>query len=227
MARAALPHLQPGAVIINCGSITGLEGSKTLIDYASTKGAIHAFTKSLAQNLADRQIRVNCVAPGPFWTVLQPVSKPAEQVSQHGAKTPMQRPGQPEEVAPAFVFFASEADSSYISARSSHDPGRRNTGRLIFNAFAANANRLEAVHRIKEAIMQDLESQLLGLVEAWSQKFNIPATTMRERLHDVPFVENTIARSRVFRTGLYRKRYPACLCRPVTAGLPHRRMMSS
>lgn len=115
MARAALPHLQRGATIINTGSITGLEGSKALIDYASTKGAIHAFTKSLAQNLADRGIRVNCVAPGPIWTPLQPVSKPAEKVAQHGADTPMKRPGQPEEVAPAFVFFASEADSSYIS----------------------------------------------------------------------------------------------------------------
>lgn len=115
MARAAVPHLEDGGVIINCGSITGLEGNKTLVDYASTKGAIHAFTKSLAQNLAERKIRVNCVAPGPIWTPLQPVSKPAEQVAEHGAKTPLQRPGQPEEVAPAFVFFASECDSSYIS----------------------------------------------------------------------------------------------------------------
>jgi NAD(P)-dependent dehydrogenase (short-subunit alcohol dehydrogenase family) len=115
MARAAVRHLPEGGTIINCGSITGLEGNKTLIDYASTKGAIHAFTKSLAQNLADRKIRVNCVAPGPIWTVLQPVSKPPEDVAKHGAKTPMQRPGQPEEVAPAFVFFASEADSSFIS----------------------------------------------------------------------------------------------------------------
>lgn len=115
MAKAALNVMKEGSVIINCGSITGLEGNKTLIDYASSKGAIHAFTKSLALNLADRQIRVNCVSPGPIWTVLQPVSKPAEDVAKHGAKTPMQRPGQPEEVAPAFVFFASNADSSYIS----------------------------------------------------------------------------------------------------------------
>lgn len=115
MVKAAMPHLHEGSVIINCGSITGLEGSKNLIDYAATKGAIHAFTKSLAQNLAERKIRVNCVAPGPIWTPLQPVSKSARKVAEHGADTPMRRPGQPEEVAPAFVFFASEADSSYIS----------------------------------------------------------------------------------------------------------------
>ncbi len=115
MAKAALRFMREGSAIINCGSITGLEGNKTLIDYAATKGAIHAFTKSLALNLADRKIRVNCVAPGPIWTVLQPVSKAPEKVAKHGVDTPMQRPGQPEEVAPAFVFFASNADSSYIS----------------------------------------------------------------------------------------------------------------
>ncbi|MBA4030981.1 MAG: short-chain dehydrogenase [Planctomyces sp.] len=115
LAKAALAHIKEGGSIINCGSITGFEGNKTLIDYATTKGAIHAFTKSLALNLADRKIRVNCVAPGPIWTPLQPVSKPAEEVADHGQKTPMGRPGQPEEVAPAFVFFASNADSSYIS----------------------------------------------------------------------------------------------------------------
>lgn len=115
LAKAALAHIQEGGSIINCGSITGFEGNKTLIDYATTKGAIHAFTKSLALNLADRKIRVNCVAPGPIWTPLQPVSKPADEVAEHGQKTPMGRPGQPEEVAPAFVFFASNADSSYIS----------------------------------------------------------------------------------------------------------------
>jgi NAD(P)-dependent dehydrogenase (short-subunit alcohol dehydrogenase family) len=115
MARAAVGHLPRGGAIVNCGSITGLEGNKTMIDYASTKGAIHAFTKSLAQNLIGRGIRVNCVAPGPIWTPLQPSSKPAERVAKHGADTPLGRPGQPEEVAPAFVFFASEADSSYIN----------------------------------------------------------------------------------------------------------------
>jgi NAD(P)-dependent dehydrogenase (short-subunit alcohol dehydrogenase family) len=115
MTQAALPHLGEGSAIINCGSVAGLQGNKTLIDYASTKGAIHAFTKSLAQNLVMRKIRVSCVAPGPIWTVLQPVSKTAEEVSTHGVDNPMQRPGQPEEVAPAFVFLASDADSSYIT----------------------------------------------------------------------------------------------------------------
>ena len=115
MARAALKHLKEGAAIVNCGSITGLEGNKTLIDYASTKGAIHAFTKSLAQNLADKGIRVNCVSPGPVWTPLNVADKPAEEAGKHGANTPMGRPAQPEEIAPAFVFFASNADSSYIT----------------------------------------------------------------------------------------------------------------
>jgi NAD(P)-dependent dehydrogenase (short-subunit alcohol dehydrogenase family) len=115
MARAALKHLQKGDCIVNCGSITGLEGNKTLIDYASTKGAIHAFTKSLAQNLAEQGIRVNCVSPGPVWTPLNTIDKPAEQVARHGESKPMNRPAQPDEIAPAFVFFASEADSSYIT----------------------------------------------------------------------------------------------------------------
>jgi len=114
MAKAALEHLPEGGCIINTGSITGLEGNKQLMDYAATKGAIHAFTKSLAQNLAERHIRVNCVAPGPIWTPLIPATS-AEKAAQHGAGTPMKRAGQPEEVAPAYVFFASEADSSYIT----------------------------------------------------------------------------------------------------------------
>jgi NAD(P)-dependent dehydrogenase (short-subunit alcohol dehydrogenase family) len=115
MAKAALGHMKEGAVIINTGSITGLEGSKELLDYSATKGAIHAFTKSLAQNLVERRIRVNCVAPGPVWTPLNPADKDAKDVPEFGADTPYKRPAQPEEMAPAYVFFASEADSSYIT----------------------------------------------------------------------------------------------------------------
>ena len=115
MAKAALPHLKKGSAIVNCGSITGLEGSKHLLDYSATKGAIHAFTKSLAQNLVEKGIRVNCVAPGPVWTPLNPSDKPAEKVAEFGADTPMKRPAQPEEIAPAFVYFASEIDSSYVT----------------------------------------------------------------------------------------------------------------
>lgn len=115
MTKAALPHLKEGATIINTGSITGLEGSAELLDYSATKGAIHAFTKSLAQNLVPQGIRVNCVAPGPVWTPLNPSDRPAEDVAKFGAKTPMKRPAQPEEIAPAFVFFASNIDSSYIT----------------------------------------------------------------------------------------------------------------
>jgi NAD(P)-dependent dehydrogenase (short-subunit alcohol dehydrogenase family) len=115
MSRAALRHMNEGDAIINTGSITGLEGSKQLLDYSATKGAIHAFTKSLAQSLVEKGIRVNCVAPGPVWTPLNPSDKPPEEVSKFGADTPMKRPAQPEEVAPSYVFFASEADSSYIT----------------------------------------------------------------------------------------------------------------
>ncbi len=115
MARAALKHLPEGGAIVNTGSITGLEGSKELLDYSATKGAIHAFTKSLAQSLVEKKIRVNCVSPGPVWTPLNIVDKDKKEVAKHGADAPMKRPAQPEEVAPAFVFFASNVDSSYIT----------------------------------------------------------------------------------------------------------------
>lgn len=115
MVKAAMPHLKAGSAIINTGSITGLEGEKTLLDYASTKGAIHAFTKSLAQNLVEKKIRVNAVAPGPVWTPLNTAAKPAEEVTKFGEDTPMGRPGQPEELAPTYVFLASNADSSFIT----------------------------------------------------------------------------------------------------------------
>jgi NAD(P)-dependent dehydrogenase (short-subunit alcohol dehydrogenase family) len=115
MARAAVPHLKQGASIINTGSVTGLEGSRRLLDYSSTKGAIHAFTMSLASSLIEKGIRVNAVAPGPVWTPLNPADSPAEQVSQFGAQTDFKRPAQPEELSPAYVFLASPVCSSYIT----------------------------------------------------------------------------------------------------------------
>jgi NAD(P)-dependent dehydrogenase (short-subunit alcohol dehydrogenase family) len=115
LTKAAVPRMKKGSCIINTGSITGLEGEKTLLDYSATKGAIHAFTKSLAQNLVEKGIRVNAVAPGPVWTPLNTQSKPASEVPDFGADTPMGRPAQPEELAPAYVFLASNIDSSYIS----------------------------------------------------------------------------------------------------------------
>jgi len=115
MTRAALPHLQRGASIINTGSVTGLEGSAHLLDYSTTKGAIHAFTKALAHNLIDKGIRVNAVAPGPVWTPLNPADKPADEVATFGQKTDMKRAAQPEELSPAYVFLAAPACSSYIT----------------------------------------------------------------------------------------------------------------
>jgi NAD(P)-dependent dehydrogenase (short-subunit alcohol dehydrogenase family) len=117
LVKAALPHLAPGASIIVTGSETGFEGPEMLPDYAATKGAIHTLTKSLAKMLAQRGIRVNCVAPGPVWTPLNlaDTGNPPEKVESFGKKTPLQRPAQPEELAPAYVFLASDADSSYIT----------------------------------------------------------------------------------------------------------------
>ena len=117
LVKAALPHLGAGSVIIATGSQTGIAGSGTLPAYSASKGAIHTLTKTLSQLLLERGIRVNCVAPGPVWTPLNVADKgrTAEEVSTFGQKAPLGRPGQPEEIAPAFVFLAADSDSSYIS----------------------------------------------------------------------------------------------------------------
>jgi NAD(P)-dependent dehydrogenase (short-subunit alcohol dehydrogenase family) len=115
MAQAAVPHMKPGSAIVNTGSVTGLMGNKDLLDYSLTKGGIHAFTRSLSSHLIDRGIRVNAVAPGPVWTPLNPADKDAKGVSKFGADSPMKRPAQPEEIAPAYVFLASPQCSSYIT----------------------------------------------------------------------------------------------------------------
>jgi NAD(P)-dependent dehydrogenase (short-subunit alcohol dehydrogenase family) len=122
MVQAAMPHLKKGSAIINTTSVTAYRGSSDLLDYSATKGAIVAFTRSLAQKLASEGIRVNGVAPGPIWTPLIPSTFPAEKVKQFGANTPMQRPGQPNEVAPSYLFLACE-DSSYITGSVLHPNG--------------------------------------------------------------------------------------------------------
>jgi len=117
VTAAALPHLKEGSCVINSGSVNGLRGNKTLIDYSATKGAIIAWTRSMAQALTDRKIRVNCVAPGPVWTPLIPATFPPERVGSFGEQAPMERAAQPDELAPSYVFLASERLSSYYSGQ--------------------------------------------------------------------------------------------------------------
>ena len=122
LVKAALPHLAPGSTIINCTSVTAYKGSASLLDYSATKGAIVAFTRSLSQSLVEKEIRVNAVAPGPIWTPLIPATMGEEKVESFGDNVPMKRVGQPEEIAPAFVFLASD-DSSYITGQVIHPNG--------------------------------------------------------------------------------------------------------
>ena len=122
MTKAALPHLGKGASIINTTSVTAYKGSPQLLDYSATKGAITAFTRSLSMNLAERGIRVNGVAPGPIWTPLIPSTFDADEVAEFGSNTPMKRPGQPDEVAPAYVYLAS-SDAAYVSGQVIHVNG--------------------------------------------------------------------------------------------------------
>ena len=122
MTKAALPHLGKGASIINTTSVTAYKGSPQLLDYSATKGAITAFTRSLSMNLAERGIRVNGVAPGPIWTPLIPSTFDADEVAEFGSNTPMKRPGQPDEVAPTYVYLAS-SDAAYVSGQVIHVNG--------------------------------------------------------------------------------------------------------
>jgi NAD(P)-dependent dehydrogenase (short-subunit alcohol dehydrogenase family) len=122
LTKAALPHLGEGSAIVNTTSVTAYQGNPALLDYSSTKGAIVAFTRSLSQQLVSKGIRVNAVAPGPIWTPLIPATMPEDKVAQFGKDVPMGRPGQPEEVAPCYLFLASD-DASYLAGQVLHPNG--------------------------------------------------------------------------------------------------------
>jgi NAD(P)-dependent dehydrogenase (short-subunit alcohol dehydrogenase family) len=128
MAKAALPHLKDGDAIINTGSIVGLSGHEMLVDYTASKGAVHAFTKSLALNFGERGIRVNCVVPGPVWTPNIPATMPIEEVENFGHEVALKRPGQPEELAPAYVLLASQDGSFMTGALVEVTGGRLSAG---------------------------------------------------------------------------------------------------
>lgn len=115
--QAALEHMADGSAIVNTGSVNGLRGNKTLLAYAATKGAVHVFTKSMAQALVDRRIRVNCVAPGPVWTPLIPSTMPPDKTASFGEQTPMEEAAQPDDIAPSFVFLASERLSGFYTGQ--------------------------------------------------------------------------------------------------------------
>ena len=127
MTQAAIPHLKKGSAIVNTASVTAYRGQETLVDYASTKGAVVSFTRSLSAHLAEKGIRVNAVAPGPIWTPLIPASFPADKVAEFGKDTPLRRPGQPKEVAPSHLFLACE-DSSYMTGQVLHPNGGEMVG---------------------------------------------------------------------------------------------------
>jgi NAD(P)-dependent dehydrogenase (short-subunit alcohol dehydrogenase family) len=122
MTKAALPHMKAGSSIINTASVTAYRGEKTLIDYSSTKGAIVSFTRSLSLSLIEQKIRVNGIAPGPIWTPLIPATFHANRVKNFGSEVPMKRAGQPFELAPAYVYLASD-DSAYVSGQMLHIGG--------------------------------------------------------------------------------------------------------